>query len=151
MDKVRILIVDDHALMRDGIRALLSPHENIHIVGEASDGKDAIEKAQELAPDVILMDIAMPGTGGLEAIRRIRKKKLTAKILVLSQYDNKKYALSAIRAGADGYVPKRALASELVLAIFVLNKDGNFFHPAVMTPLIRDYMQRSEAELHDTA
>ena len=117
MDKIKVLLVDDHAIMRDGIRALLSLHDDIQIVGEASEGNEAIEKTRELHPDVIIMDLAMPGMDGLEATRRITKQNPKVKVLVLTQYDNKEYILSAIKAGSAGYVPKRALGSELESAV----------------------------------
>src|SRR3990170_57445 len=104
MDKIRILIVDDHAIMRDGIRALLSIHNDIEIVGEASNGVEAIEKVKELAPDVVLMDVVMPGMDGLEATRRIKKINPKLKVLVLTQHDNREYIISAIKAGSSGYV-----------------------------------------------
>jgi len=94
MDKIRLLVADDHAIMRDGIRALVGLHEDIEIVGEAATGQEAIAKAQELMPDVIIMDIAMPGLDGLEATRRILKANPKAKVLVLSQYDDKEYIIS---------------------------------------------------------
>lgn len=149
MDKIKILVVDDHTLMREGIRALLGLHNDIEIVGEASEGKEAIEKVQELAPDVIIMDIAMPGMDGLEATRRIRKKGLPVKVLALTQHDNKEYILSAIKAGANGYVPKRALGSELVLAIRTVYKGDSFLYPSAVAVLIEDYLRQAEAEPYD--
>lgn len=149
MDRIKILVVDDHAIMRDGIRALLSLHDDIEIVGEASEGKEAIDKAQELAPDVIVMDIAMPGMDGLEATRRIRKRSPTAKVIVLTQYDNKEYVLSVIKAGAAGYVPKRALGSELVSAIRVVCRGDSFLYPSAATALIEGYRQQAEGEPYD--
>ena len=138
MNKIKVLVVDDHAIMRDGIRALLGLHDDIEIVGEASEGKEAIEKAQQLIPDVVIMDIAMPGMDGLEATRRIGKKNPKIKVLVLTQYDNKEYILSVIKAGAAGYVPKRALGSELVSAIRAVDKGDSFLYPSAATALIED-------------
>jgi len=146
MDKIKVLVVDDHAILRDGIRALLGLHDDIEIVGEASEGKEAIEKAQQLVPDVVIMDIAMPGMDGLEATRRLGKKSPKMKVLVLTQYDNKEYILSVIKAGAAGYVPKRALGSELVSAIRAVDKGDSFLYPSAATALIEDYLQQAEGE-----
>ncbi len=149
MDKIKILLVDDHAIMRDGIRALLSLHDDIEIVGEASEGKEAVEKAQELSPDLVVMDIAMAGMDGLEATRRIKKKKPEVKILILSQHDNREYVLSAIKAGVAGYIPKRALSSELVSAIRALCSGDSFLYPSAATALIEDYLNQVEEEPYD--
>ncbi len=149
MDKIRILVVDDHAIMRDGIRALLDLHEDIEIVGEASEGKEAVEKAQELIPDVVVMDIAMPVMDGLEAARRIKRKTPKTKVLVLTQYDNKEYVLSAIKAGVSGYVPKRALGSELVSAIRAVCHGDSFLYPSAAATLIKEYLQQVEREPYD--
>ena len=146
MDKIRVMLVDDHAIMRDGIRALLSLNEDIEIVGEASEGKEAIEKAQSLLPDIIIMDIAMPGIDGLEATRRIKKTNPNMKILILSQYNSKEYVITAIKAGASGYIPKRALGSELISAVRGLFRGESFLHPSVATSLIEDYRQQAKDE-----
>jgi len=146
VDRIRILVVDDHAIMRDGIRALLGLHDDIEVVGEASEGKEAVEKAQELIPDVVIMDIAMSGMDGLEATRRIRKKSPKMKVLVLTQYDNKEYILSVIKAGASGYVPKRALGSELVSAIRAVQQGDSFLYPSAAAALIEDYLQQAREE-----
>ena len=138
-NKIRILVVDDHAIMRDGVRALLSIQEDIEIVGEAADGREALAQALELRPDVVLMDIAMPGLDGLEATRRIARKLPSAKVLVLTQHDNREYVLTAIKAGASGYVPKRALGSELVDAVHAVHRGDSFLYPSVATVLIDGY------------
>jgi DNA-binding NarL/FixJ family response regulator len=149
MAKIKILVVDDHAIMRDGIRALLGLHDDIEIVGEASEGNEAIEKAEELAPDVVVMDIAMPGMDGLEATRRITKKNPKVKVLVLSQHDNKEYILSAIKAGVVGYVPKRALGLELVSAIRAVHQGDSYLYPSAAAAVIRDYLKGAVKEPYD--
>ncbi len=144
MDKIKVLVVDDHAIMRDGIRALLSLHDDIKIVGEASEGSEAIEKVQELSPDVIVVDIAMPGMDGLEATRRIMRQNPKAKVLILTQHDNKEYVLAAIKAGSAGYVPKKALGSELISAIRAVHNGESFLYPSAATALIEDYRQLAQ-------
>ncbi len=149
MDKVKVLIVDDHALFRDGIRALLSSYDEIDIVGEASDGSESIKKALELAPSVILMDLIMPGMNGLEATHRILKKMPKAKVLFLTQYETKEYVLSAIKAGAAGYIPKKALGSELLKAILEINKGNYYLYNSVLPTLIDGYRQSAGSEVDD--
>ena len=149
MHKIKVLIVDDHAIMRDGIRALLSINEDIEVVGEASEGKEALKKVPELKPDVIVMDIAMPGMDGMEATRQMVKGNSKVKVLVLTQHDNKEYILSAIKAGAAGFVPKRAMGSELVSAIRAVNRGDSVLYPSVASALIEDYRQRAELDPYD--
>jgi DNA-binding NarL/FixJ family response regulator len=150
LEKIKVLLVDDHAIMRDGIRALLSLNSDIEIVGEASEGKEAVARSQELAPDVIVMDIAMPGMDGLEATRRIVKQSPRTRILILTQHDDNQYVLSAIKAGAAGYLPKRALGSELVSAIRAVNRGDSFLHPSATAALINDYRQQArEGDSYD--
>lgn len=149
MDKIKVLVVDDHAIMRDGIRALLSLHDDIEIVGEASEGKEAIDKVEEFAPNVIVMDIAMPGMDGLEATRRITKRNPRAKVIFLTQYDNKEYVLSTIKAGASGYIPKQAVGSELVSAIRAVCRGDSFLYPSAAAALIEGYRRQGEEEPYD--
>jgi two-component system response regulator NreC len=149
MQKIKVMIVDDHAILRDGIRALLGLHDDVEIIGEASEGKEAVEKALELEPDVVVMDIAIPGMDGLEATRRIKKKNSKVQILVLTQHDNKEYILSSIKAGAAGYVPKRAMGSELVSALRAVHRGESFLYPSAAAALIDDYRKQAEVEPYD--
>ena len=125
MAKIRVLVVDHHALLRDGIRALLSVHDDIEVVGEATEGREAINLVRQLLPDVVLMDIAMPLMDGLEATRRIHKEHPKVKVLILTQYDNKEYMLSSVKAGAAGGGAKRAVASERLAALRVVQQGAS--------------------------
>lgn len=115
--RIRVLVVDDHAVVREGIRAVLSLQRDIQVVGEAVDGKDATEKAVELMPDVVLMDIVMPVMNGLDATREIRARCERAKVLVLTQYDDDENVTASREAGALGFIPKAAASSRLLSGI----------------------------------
>src|SRR3990170_5874343 len=130
MRKIRVLIADDHAVLREGLHALLNKYEDVEVVAEAADGLEALEKIAELRPDVVLMDIAMPRLGGLEATLELRQRKLPTKVLVLTQYDNKEYVFQMLKAGAAGYILKKAAGSELVSAIRAVHAGESFLHPA---------------------
>jgi DNA-binding NarL/FixJ family response regulator len=131
MSAIRVLIVDDHAIVRDGIRALLGHAEDIDVVGEAGGGRDAIALARAESPDVILMDIAMPDLGGLEATLEIHKERPASKIIVLSQYSDPAYVKRALKSGASGYVLKKAAGADLVSAIRAVNRGGLVLDPDV--------------------
>jgi DNA-binding NarL/FixJ family response regulator len=149
MSKIKVLVVDDHAILREGIRALLEAQDDIEVVGEAGDGREGVDKTHQLAPDVVLMDIAMPLMDGLEATRHICKETSKTKVLILTQYDKREYVLSSIKAGASGCVPKRAVASELVSAIRAVNHGDSFLHPSAAKFLIEDYVQMVEEDPYD--
>ena len=146
MRSIRVLLVDDHALVREGIRSLLQLYEDIVVVGEAGDGREAIQKTRELEPDIVVMDISMPSMGGIEATRQILKEKPAAKIVVLSRYDNLSYARSLLEAGALGYVPKKAVSTELAAAIRAVYNGGVFLHPSIAKGVTKDYVQLIQSE-----
>ncbi len=149
MSKIRVLIVDDHAMFRQGIRALLEAYDDVEIVGEATHGGEALEKTRELAPHVVLMDIGMPVMGGLEATRRIHRETPEVKVVVLTQYEDSEYVLSMLRAGAKGYIPKTATALELVSAIRTVYQGESFLYPSAATTLIEEYLTRAGGEKDD--
>ncbi len=138
MNSIRVLIADDHAIVRDGVRALLALSEDITVVGEAANGQQAVELARALRPDVILMDIAMPGLGGLEATIEIRKDNPEAKILVLTQYEDREYIRRFLKAGVSGYVLKKAAGSELTTAIRAVSRGGLVLDPDVARGAMRE-------------
>ncbi len=144
MRKIKILLVDDHAIMRDGIKALLSIYDDIEVVGEASEGREALEMARELNPDVVVMDISMPGMDGLEVTHRLTKRNPKMKVIILTQHDNKEYILSTIKVGAAGYIPKKALGSDLVSAIRAVCSGDSFLYPSAAKTLIDDYRKQAE-------
>jgi len=146
MKKIRLLVVDDHTLVRDGIRALLGLVADIEVVGEATNGKEALEKVAELAPDVVLMDLAMPIMGGLEATRRIRRQFPATKVLALTQYDDSEYVVPVIEAGARGFVTKMAAFSELTSAIQAVYKGDSFLSPSAAAALVQECQQKTNAE-----
>jgi DNA-binding NarL/FixJ family response regulator len=139
MNSIRVLIADDHAIVRDGVRALLALSEDITVVGEAANGQQAIELARTLSPDVILMDIAMPGLGGLEATIEIRKDNPQAKILVLTQYEDREYIRRFLKAGVSGYVLKKAAGAELTTAIRAVSRGGLVLDPDVAREAMREH------------
>ena len=145
MKKIRVLIVDDHTLVRDGIRALLSLVSDVEVVDEAENGKEALEKVRELQPDVVLMDLSMPIMGGLEATRRIRKEFPRTRVLALTQYDDSEYVIPVIEAGACGYVTKMAAFAELASAIQAANKGESFLSPSAAAALVEDCQLKTGA------
>ncbi len=129
--KIRVLIADDHAILREGVRALLAATDDIEVVGQAADGREAIEACRKLDPDVVLMDIAMPGLGGLEAAIEIRNAGLRSRILILSQYEDREYVRRLLKAGVAGYVLKKSAGSDLVGAIRAVHRGGLVLDPEV--------------------
>ena len=146
MKKITVLIADDHTLVRDGIRSLLALVADIEVVGEARNGKEALEKTGELTPDVVLMDLAMPIMTGLDATRRIHKEFPRTRVLVLTQYDDSEYVIPVIEAGARGFVSKMAAFSELASAIQAVYKGDSFLSPSAAAALVEECQDKTSVE-----
>ncbi|MBI3764769.1 MAG: response regulator transcription factor [Chloroflexi bacterium] len=142
-DKIRVLIADDHTIFRAGVRLLLEAEPDIAVVGEALNGDEAAALAESLRPDVILMDIAMPGTNGLEATRRIKARWPEMQVLVLTMHRSDEYFFEVLKAGASGYVLKAAETNELIGAIRAVARGEVFLHPTMAGQLLKDYLSRS--------
>jgi len=138
---IRVLVVDDHAILRDGIRSLLESQEDIIVVGEAGDGAEAIEITSKLLPDIVLMDISMPKTNGLEATRAIKERFPKVKVLILTQHDNREYIAPALGAGAAGYVLKRSGRREMLNAIRQVHENGVFLTSNLTQEVFQEYSQ----------
>lgn len=141
VEKIRLLIVDDHAIVRKGITMFLNTEATIQIVGEAVDGVDAVCQAEQLQPDVILMDIVMPKQDGIETIIELRKRLPAAKIIILSNFNDEGRVSAAIKAGAHGYLLKDADGEMLLRAIHAVKKGGIPMHPSVTGYLVKDLNQ----------
>ena len=147
----RIILVDDHAVMRRGLRLLLEQQEDFNVVGEARDGREAVQLAEALRPDVAVMDISMPNLNGIEAARQIVTKQLGVAVVILSMHADEGYVLRALRAGARGYLLKECPPEELIQAIRAASEGKAFFSPVVSRMLVEDYMrQLQDRELEDT-
>jgi DNA-binding NarL/FixJ family response regulator len=143
---IGVLVADDHTIVRRGLVSLLSLDEGIEVVGEATDGRIAVDRAMELDPDVVLMDISMPELNGLEATRMIKKEMPHIKVLVLSAHDKDEYILQVVRSGANGYLLKNTSAEDLYAAIRAVHSGHAFFSPSVSKVLLDSYMVGGKME-----
>jgi DNA-binding NarL/FixJ family response regulator len=149
MAKIKVLVVDDHTIVRDGICALLALAGDIEVVAEAANGSEALKIVKELKPDVVLMDIAMPIMDGLEAARRIHREFPGTRVLVLTQYDDKEYVFPVLEAGASGIISKGSLSSELTLGIRSVSRGDSYLSPSVARLLVEDYQRGGGRVVHD--
>lgn len=140
---IGVLVADDHTLVRRGLISLLSLAEGIRVVGEAADGRAAVERALEIDPDVVLMDINMPLLNGLEATRKLKKEAPHVRILILSAHDNEQYILQVIQSGANGYLLKNSSADDLFSAIRSVHSGHAFFSPSVSKVILESYLKAS--------
>jgi DNA-binding NarL/FixJ family response regulator len=138
MSRIRVVVADDHAMLRDGLTALLRSAADIEVVGEAASGEDAIDACERLHPDLVLMDVAMPGLGGLEATLAIRSKHPDVRVLVLTQHENPEYVRRFLKAGASGYVLKRSAGAELARAIRAAMQGGLVLDPGIARSVVEE-------------
>ena len=142
MSKIRVLIADDHVIVREGLRALLEAEPDIEVVGEAKDGEEAVNKTGEVQPDIVLMDITMPVMNGLEATRLIRQHNPDVKVLALTMHEGDEYFFKILEAGASGYFIKGGSSSELIAALRTVWNGNVFLYPTMAKKLLSDYLQR---------
>lgn len=141
---IRILLADDHTVMRRGLRLLLERQPNLTVVGEASNGRETVQLAESLAPDVVVMDIAMPILNGIEAARQIAGSHPEAAIVILSMHSDESYVIRALKAGARAYLLKDSAEGDLIAAIHAITDGKSFFSPAISKILVEDYMRQLE-------
>jgi len=144
--KIKVLIVDDHRIVREGLSAILETKEEIHIVGEAGDGGEAVEKARQLLPDVIVMDVSMPGMTGVEATRIIKREMPHIGIIALTMYEDQQYIFDLVRAGATGYLLKDSDSTEIVSAIRAVFKGESLIHPSVASKILAEFSLLAEGK-----
>jgi two-component system, NarL family, nitrate/nitrite response regulator NarL len=143
METIKVIIADDHSMVREGLRSILAGKENIIVIGEASDGFEVINMAKELSPDIILMDISMPVMNGIEATKILHKELSKVKVIILSMHNNKEYVLQSIKAGAKGYVLKNNSSSELVQSIEIVSNGEAFFSKEVSQMVLNEFVTKS--------
>lgn len=146
---IRVLLADDHTILRQGIRLLLESQPGIEVVGEATNGQEAIEQARLLLPTVILMDISMPLLNGLQATRRIKQELPAIQIVILTMHETEEYLVKILQAGATGYVLKQAADRELIEAVQIASRGDTYLYPRIATRLVSDYLRRIETGLPD--
>jgi len=147
---IRILLVDDHALVREGTRRLLETEKDVQVVAEASSGEEAVEVARSLQPDIAVMDIAMPGMGGIEATRAIKKYCPETAVLILSAYDDEPYLLALLDAGAAGFLLKNVHGQELIQAIRAVARGESLLQPSIAEKMMRRLSARPDTTLRST-
>ncbi len=146
MSRSRIFLTDDHTLFRQGLRNLISAELDLEVVGEARNAEEAVEQARALRPDLVIMDIGMPGLSSFEAVRRMRKERPELKALFLTMYDDEDYLAECLEAGGSGYLLKDAPAEQLILAIREIRRGGKYLSPPILARLVEDLRCRRPEE-----
>jgi two-component system, NarL family, response regulator NreC len=142
MPKIKVLLADDHTIVRKGLRLLLELENDLEVIGEAAEGREALKKVEELCPDVVVLDIAMPGMNGLEAARQLMKKLPKLKVIILSVFSTEEYVLQALQAGVAGYLIKSANPSDLITAIRCVFQGESYLSPSISRTVIEEYLRQ---------
>jgi DNA-binding NarL/FixJ family response regulator len=146
MEKIKIILVDDHQLVRDGIKALLTGIQDIAIIGEASDSEELFRELDNIIPDLLIMDISLPGISGIEITKKICNEYPGINVLILSMYNNEEFIFNALKAGARGYLPKNTSREELLEAIYSINRGEEFFGDSISKIMLKSYVKRATDE-----
>ncbi|MCP4357285.1 MAG: response regulator transcription factor [Chloroflexi bacterium] len=144
MSKIKLILADDHAVVRSGLRMLLEAQTDMEIIGEAENGREAVTLAQSLQPDIILMDILMPDMNGIEATRLVKEAAPDTAVLALTMHEDEQYFFEMLKAGASGYIPKRAAPDDLVAAIRTINRGEVYLFPSLAARLVQDFVNRQK-------
>src|SRR5438270_1765107 len=146
MMDIRVVLADDHAVLREGVRMVLDAERGITVVGEADDGREALDLVEKLDPDVVVMDIAMPNLNGLEATRQIKRRFPRTQVVILTMHENQQYLTQIVKVGAVGCVLKRAAGTELVTAVRAAARGESYFSPSIASMMLDDYRVRLRYE-----
>ena len=151
METIKVVLAEDHTIVRQGLRSILEQHAGIEVIAEAENGREAVRIAEQMKPDVVLMDFSMPGLNGLEATRQIKQRVPDVKVLVLTRHANREYIESILRAGASGYLIKKSAADRLIIAIQSVARGDSFLDPSISRMIIAGYLHPAagETEGHD--
>lgn len=147
MNKIRVILAEDHTIVRQGLRALLEQSDDIEVIAEAEDGREAVNKTEQLKPDIVLMDISMPILNGIEATRQIKKKFPDIKVLILTMHTTEEYISQILHAGASGYLVKKSAHHELLSAIKAIQKGSSYLSPLVSKKVIDEYLQKTQDDI----
>jgi two-component system response regulator NreC len=145
MSQIKLILADDHAVVRSGLRMLLEVQSDIEIIAEVENGADAVKQTRLLQPDIVLMDIQMPGLNGIEATKQIKELAPKTAVLALTMHEDDQYFFEMLHAGASGYVPKRAAPDELLTAIRAVGRGEVYLYPSLASRLVQDYLRRAES------
>ncbi|MFZ1613597.1 MAG: response regulator transcription factor [Holophaga sp.] len=147
----RIVIAEDHTILRDGLKAMLAAHPDFKVVGEATDGREAVRRAEELKPDLLMLDLSMPRSSGLEALKEIRRVSEGTRVLVLTAHKTEDYVFKALQAGAHGYALKDSTAAELISAVRCVLGGERYLSPAIATTVVAGYLNGKETPTYQSA